>query len=217
MKGESGKRSFNYAKGLALGAAQCKRGDGESIDFTGRAFDLLACLTEAQALTTSAAASALSCHRKVAGSAFTSLWWAGMVCWVGVFAEMGQHKGQFRLWYPADGRPPKNAQEACRLAALGLFYALAKNEVPGFKWQVLRNGKGGVTAEMQLVTRAGIAEKWVIDAPRRGEDAFPHADVYIFPTLQEGEDLTPPGKRYTADELLLIPGELREKIFLKST
>ncbi|MDQ0286383.1 hypothetical protein J2Z49_001497 [Desulfofundulus luciae] len=216
MKGESGKQNVNYARGISIGAAQYKRGDGESIDFTGRAFDLLACLTEAQALTTGAAATALGCSRQTAGTAFNSLWWAGMARWVNVFAEIGQFKGQFRLWLPADARPPKDAQEACRLAALGLFYALAKKEVPGFKWRVVRNGRGGAVAEMEFTGTSG-AEKWVIDAPRRGEDPLPHADVCIFPTLREGKDLAPAGKMYTADEVLIEPGELRHKIFQKNT
>ncbi|NHM26992.1 MULTISPECIES: hypothetical protein [Desulfofundulus] len=209
-------KGINYAKGIALGMPQYKRGDNESIDYTGRAFELMEMLAEATAMTTGAAATALSCHRKVAGSAFNSLWWAGMVRWVNVFAEIGQFKGQFRLWLPADGRPPKDAQEACRLAALGLFYALARNEVPGFKWQVVRNGKSVVMAEMRF-TVADNATQWIIDAPRREENPVPNADVYIFPTLREGKILTPPGKMYTADELLFAPGELRRKIFQKTT
>ncbi|MQL52769.1 hypothetical protein GFC01_10945 [Desulfofundulus thermobenzoicus] len=139
-----------------------------------------------------------------------------MVRWVNVFAEIGEYKGQFRLWYPADARPPKDAQEACRLAALGLFYALAKNEVPGFKWRVTRNGKNGVTAEM-LFTVSNNISRWVIDAPRRDENPIPGADVYIFPTIGEGKTLTPVGKMYTADELLFTPGELRRKIFQRTS
>ncbi|BCV20403.1 hypothetical protein [Moorella sp. Hama-1] len=209
------KKDVNYARGITMGAAQYRQGDCESLDFTGRASELIMCLSEALALTTGAAAIALSCHRKVAGSAMNSLWWSGMVRWVNVFAEMGQYQGQFRLWYRADARPPRDAQEACRLAALGLFYALAKKEVPGFKWQVMRNGKNGILAEMQFDSNSG-ANKWLIDAPRRDENPHPQADVYIFPTLLEGETLTPAGKMYTADELLFEPGELRRKIFRKT-
>jgi len=198
-----------------MGAAQYKGGDSESIDYTGRAFELMEMLAEATALTTGAAATALGCSRQTAGAAFNSLWWAGMARWVNVFAEIGQLKGQFRLWYPADARPPKDAQEACRLAAMGLFYALAKNEVPGFKWRAIRNGKNGVTAEMHF-TISGNTTQWIIDAPRRDENPTPHADVYIFPTIEEGKTLTPPGKMYTADELLFTPGELRRKIFQKT-
>ncbi|OAT83489.1 hypothetical protein A6M21_08115 [Desulfotomaculum copahuensis] len=199
-----------------MGASQYKGGDSESIDYTGRAYELMEMLAEAMALTTGAAATVLDCSRQTAGTAFNSLWWAGMVRWVNIFAEMGEYKGQFRLWYPADVRPPKEAQEACRLAALGLFYALAKNEVPGFKWRVLRNGKSGVTAEMQF-TISGNSTRWIIDAPRRDEKPVPGADVYIFPTTEEGKTLTPAGKAYTADELLFTPGELRRKIFQKSS
>jgi hypothetical protein len=172
-------------------------------------------LAETLMLTTGAAATVLGCHRKVAGSALNSLWWAGMVCWVNVFAEMGQYKGQFRLWFPADVRPPKDAQEACRMAALGLFYAGAKKEVPGFRWQVVRNGRTGVVAEMKFVGAGGL-ERWLVDAPRRGEELLPQADVYIFPGLQEAQSAVPPGKMYTADEVLTAPGELRKKFFQKT-
>ncbi|HHW42609.1 MAG TPA: hypothetical protein GXX25_02160 [Desulfotomaculum sp.] len=209
-------KNVNYAKGISMGAAQYRGGDSESIDYTVRAFELMEMLSEATALTTGAAATALGCSRQTAGTAFNSLWWAGMARWVNVFAEIGQFKGQFRLWYPADVRPPKDAQEACRLAALGLFYALAKNEVPGFKWRVIRNGKHGVTAEMQFIVSDNITQ-WVIDAPRREENPITDADVYIFPTTHEGKTLTPVGKMYTADELLFTPGELRRKIFQRTS
>lgn len=86
-------KNINYAKGISIGTAQYKGGDGESIDYTGRAFELMEMLAEATALTTGAAATALGCSRQTAGTAFNSLWWAGMVRWVNVFAEMEQYKG----------------------------------------------------------------------------------------------------------------------------
>lgn len=197
-----------------MGTSQHKGSGCEQIDYTGRAFELMEILAEATALTTGAAATALGCSRQTAGTSFNSLWWAGMTRWVNVFAEIGEYKGQFRLWYPADNKPPKNAQEACRLAVIGLFYALAKNEVPGFKWRTIRNGKHGATAEMQFTVNENITQ-WVIDAPRRDENPSEQADVYIFPTTYEAKTMTPAGKMFTSDELLFSPGELRRKIFQK--
>jgi hypothetical protein len=172
-------------------------------------------LASAQALTSGAAAIALDCSRRTAATAFNGLWWAGMARWVNVFAanSAGQ-KGQFRLWFSADARPPRSAQEACRLAALGFFFARAKGEVPGFKWQVIRMNTGAV-AEMQYVAADQI-EKWLIDAPRHGEEPISNADVYIFPSVRDGRELAPSGKTFTADEVLLAPGGLQQKLFRKA-
>jgi len=200
-----------FARGIGL-KARCRGPGIEAKDYSGRAFEILQALAEAGALTHKGAEILLGNKRWAANKALTALWYAGMANWYDVISETGV----FRLWVPAETVVVKNPQEACRLAALGLFYALAKNEVPGFKWRMIRNGKNGVTAEMHF-TISGNTTQWIIDAPRRDEDPVPHSDVYIFPTINEGKTLTPAGKMYTADELLFTPGELRRKIFQRTS
>lgn len=212
-----GNREASYSKGISLGLVQHQVGDFESIDYTGRAAELMEILTSAQALTSGAAAVALDCSRRTAATTFNSLWWAGMARRVNVFAaNNGEQRGLFRLWFSADVRSPRNAQEACRLAVLGFFYSRAKNEVPGFEWQVIRKTTGAVV-EMRYATADGRPERWLIDAPRHGEEPLPDADVYIFPSVRGGRELAPIGKIYTADEVLLAPGGLQEKLFRKTT
>jgi hypothetical protein len=116
----------------------------------------------------------------------------------------------FKLWVAGRQWLPATAQDACRMAILALFYALARREVPEFGWRILRNSQHPPMAEMTFKGKAGC-ERWVIDAPRRGENPAPRADLYIFPTRDDALALTPEGKRYTNDLAVLScrRGELR--------
>lgn len=195
-----------YARGIALHPGQLGPGSGAR-DFSGRAYELLSALVEAKALTQEASANILKCSRRTANSALKTLWYAGMARWVDVFTAVGP----FRLWLPAESRPPLDAQEACRLAVYGLFFSLAKKEVPGFNWQLVKAKNSCLHAQMAF-NGANGPEKWLIDAPRLDEEINPAADVYILP--MEGRKGEIPGKKFTLDELLLRPGMLKEKIKL---
>lgn len=172
----------------------------ESRDFTGRAFEVLQYLSEADALTTSAVSNLLNCNRGTSGRSLTCLWHACLARWATVATNMGI----FKLWMTADAKPPRDATEACKMAVLGLYYSHAKKEVPGFEWRLVRNHKKPVYAEM-LFTPKGQSEKlkMVIDAPRRGEKPDPDANLYILPTVDEAKKLVPKGKRFTTDLHLL--------------
>ena len=57
-------------------------------------------------------------------------------------------------------------------------------------------------------------EKWTVDAPRRGEKPQEKAQLYIFPTIQEANEMAPKGKKFTADLFLLKAQKpLKEIIF----
>ncbi|MBO8128919.1 MAG: hypothetical protein H0Z39_06940 [Peptococcaceae bacterium] len=196
-----------FAKGMAVKPGP--RGPGiEARDFSGRAWELLQALCESGGLTTGAAAMAVNCSRQTASNGMKTLWYAGMAEWYDVQSTVGM----FRLWLPVEARPPRDAQEACRMAVLGLCYSLAKHEVPGFRWQLTRNGKSHAMATLEFHGQNG-PERWLVDAPRTEQEPTATADLYIFPTETEAKEMTPAGKRYTTDELLLEPGKLSEKIF----
>ncbi|AKX95745.1 hypothetical protein MTHERMOG20_23600 [Moorella thermoacetica] len=201
-----GKWVSPYAQGIALRQGPPGPGSGAR-DFSGRAYELLSALVEAKALTQEASANILKCSRRTANSALKTLWYAGMARWVDVFTAIGP----FRLWLPAESRPPLDAQEACRLAVYGLFFSLAKNEVPGFSWQLVKARNSPLQAQMAF-NGANGPEKWLIDAPRLDEEINPVVDVYILP--MEGRKREIPGKKFILDELLLQPGMLKEKIKL---
>ncbi|WP_031516829.1 hypothetical protein [Desulfofalx alkaliphila] len=120
----------------------------------------------------------------------------------------------FKLWISADGKLPRNAQEACRLAILGIFFSLAKKEIPNFQWRVIRSNKSPILGEMTFEGKNG-SEKWVIDVPRRGEKPQEKAHLYIFPTLEEAIIQSPNGKKFTSDIILIKDSSkpLKERIF----
>lgn len=172
----------------------------ESRDFNGRAFEALQYLSEAENLTVTMIADLLGCNRYIASNSITSLWHAHLARCMAVATPMRV----FRLWASSDSMIPKNATDACRLAALGLYYSRAKKEASEFGWKIIRNGKKIICAEMTFLPRGKTEKaKMLIEAPRRGEMPGDEADLCIFPTLEEGKKLSPKGKRFTADMILL--------------
>lgn len=184
----------------------------ESRDFNGKAMEIMSLLSEAEAVTITALSIAAGYNRQLVQKSLTSLWHAGLARWVAVATAMGI----FKLWLCADTRPPKTPDEACRMAVLGMYFALARKEVPGFEWRLIRGKRAAAHAEMSLIMKANEEKgKVLIDAPRRGDKMLDGADIYIFPTHEEAA-MTPVGKRYTTDLAILINGEsLKQKILLK--
>jgi hypothetical protein len=190
----------------------------EAYDFTGRAAELMERMAETGALTQTAAATALRCNRQAAGGAAKSLWFAGMLDIYNVFSRtVHGTNAQFQLWVARGCRPPADAKEACRLAILGLFYAHARLEMPGFGWRLLHHKGRPPMAEVSFASRDGEVVKWMVDAPRLGEDPATEADIYIYPTPEDAEQKTPAGKRYTWDLAVMgaRPDELRKNVRLK--
>jgi hypothetical protein len=72
-------------------------------------------------------------------------------------------------------------------------------------------------AKVRLDGNDGNVTRWVIDAPRIGEEPAPEADLLIYPTREEAEQKTPAGKRYTWDLAVIAarPNELRNAVKLK--
>lgn len=196
---------YAEGRGLKLG----RPGPGiEARDFTGRAWELLELLNEAGALTSGPAARVLETSRHKVASAFETLRLSGMARYADVFTP----RSSFRLWFPAASRPPREAGEACRLAALAMLFAAARREVVGFAWQILRNGKvTGVMARMDFRDPDGRDLRWIIDAPRSGEVPAALADLYIVPGENDAA-LVPPGKLYITDEVLLEILETGEEL-----
>ena len=134
-------------------------------------------LKEAKGLTTRAFAISLSCSLKKASSLLKTLFSCKMIYWVDVLAESNKTPVKFRLWSLSELRPPKNAQEACRLATYGRFYALARKEASGFSWYVLRQNDI-LVAEM-LYTKDGERKRLRIEAPRQNEKPLDWANIHI--------------------------------------
>lgn len=202
-----------FAAGLSMAVSKMPV-EIESRDFTGRAFEVLQYLSEADALTTSAVSILLNKYRNTSGQSLTCLWHACLVRWVTVATTLGI----FKLWVTADAKPPRNAMEACRMAVLGLYYSRAKKEVPGFEWRLLRSHQKPVQAEMLLTPRGQTEKvKMIIDVPRRGEKPDPDANLYIFPTMDEAKKLVPNGKSFTTDlHLLKYDAQLGQITFEKA-
>ena len=206
-----------YAQGM--GMVKMKPGvKEERISFTGRTLELMECLAEAGALTKSAAAMALRCSRQKVGEAGNTLWRSGAINAYNVFSlDVSGVTAQFQLWIARGCRPPADAQEVCRLAALGLFYGHAKIEMSGFGWRLIRRPGRPVMAEVSFTSKDGGTVKWLIDAPRMGDAPAPEADLFFYPTLEDAEQKTPVGKRYTWDLAVMNarPDELRNAVKLK--
>ncbi len=206
-----------YAQGV--GMVKMKPGAREErISFTGKALELMECLTEAEALTKSAAAIALRCSRQKVGKAGKALWRSGVINAYNVFTQdISGVNTRFQLWTAKSCRPPADAQEACRLSMLGLFYGHAKIEMSGFGWRLIRRPGRPVMADVSFTNKEGGTAKWLIDAPRMGDAPAPEADLFFYPTLEDAEQKTPVGKRYTWDLAVMNarPDELRNAVKLK--
>jgi hypothetical protein len=113
----------------------------------GKGPTLLECLMEAGAMTRTAAA--LRYGRYEAGIVAKSLWRTGMLEMFSVFSRDRYGVGaRFELWLPRGSPLPADAREACRLAALALFYGHASADMPGFGWQLTRSSRRPVIAEV---------------------------------------------------------------------
>ena len=82
---------------------------------------------------------------------------------------------------------------------------------------MLRRPSRPALAEVRLDGKDGNVIRWVIDAPRMGEEPEPEADLLIYPTREDAEQKTPAGKRYTWDLAVIAarPDELRNVVKLK--
>ena len=149
-------------------------------------------------------------HKTIVGKDLAKLWEAGLVRQLAVATD----SAVFKLWTTADSRWPTTAQEACRMAVLGAFYALALKEAPDFAWRLDRNSQGQIVGEMTFTGKSG-RETWLIDVPRRGETCTGNAQVYIFPTMAEAE-ATVPNSAYRISDPHLFKGEqtLKTMLFL---
>lgn len=175
--------------------------ENEVRDYSQRAISALPLLRDAGCLTTNMLASLLSCNKKQASSALKNLFFAGLARWV----DVGDDGHLFRLWLPAEAKIP-SPLEACRMAALSLFFTKAKIEMPGSAWFSL-----GTRARFTSGERA-----WIIEAPRRGEQPPGREGyIYIFPTLEEGREMSVEGSYFTADTLLLDGERLENSIYVK--
>lgn len=160
--------------------------------------------SEAEYLTTTSIATLMDTSRMKVQKHLRDMWKTRVVKCVEVLANTKLER-VFKLWMPSTTALPKNAMEACRLAALGAFYGRAKNILMDLEWGIVRSkDKKTLTAEMVYLS-GGEKEKTrlVIDAPRRGEKPNSDADIFIFPSVEEAKTFTPVGKRYTADVMLL--------------
>ncbi|PHJ36871.1 hypothetical protein P378_19980 [Desulforamulus profundi] len=174
-----------------------------SQDFGGRAFEVLQYMEEAEFLLSLSLANLIKENRYAVNKSINSLWYAGLIRWISVSGN----NAIFKIYMTVDSRPPKDPNEACRLATLSLFYALAKKEVPGFGWRLIRSKDTPVMAEMSYINReTKELSKMIIDAPRRGEKPHPDAQLIIFPTDDEAKALmagTKQTKQITSDLRLL--------------
>jgi hypothetical protein len=207
-----------YARGVYLD--KMKASDMEERgDCAGKAVALIECLAEAGALTQTAAAVALRRNRQEMGAAAKGLWLAGVVDIYSVFSQNapGTANAQFQLWVAKGCRHPADAGDACRQAVLGLFYAHARLEMPGFGWRLVRRPGRPVLAEVSFASKDGEAIRWLVDAPRLGDDPAPEADIFIYPDCEDAEQKTPAGKKYTWDLAIVgaRPDEFSRAVKLK--
>lgn len=170
-----------------------------------KGFAVLRYINEGESLTVTAIAMLMKCSRMKAKNIIENLWMSRLVKCVEVVTNTKPERF-FKLWMESTKNLPKNANEACRLAVLGMFYSRTKNSLSEYEWSVIRRNreKKHATAIMTFLP-SGKKEKTAlcIDAPRRGEKPNPDADIYIFPTNDEARIYTPPGKRFTTDFILM--------------
>lgn len=202
QKKEARPRDSAFAYGTAVSISRLPV-EIISQDFGGRAFEVLQYMEEAEFLILTSITKLLNDSRFIASKSINSLWYAGLVRWINVSAN----NSIFKIYMTVDTRVPKGPNEACRLATLGLFYAYAKKEVPGFGWRLIRSKETPIMAEMSYINReTKELSKMIIDAPRRGEKPHPDAQLIIFPTDDEAKTLmagTKQSKQITSDLRLL--------------
>lgn len=176
----------------------------KDFDSSNTKFRMVKYFSEAEYLTTTAIASLMDASRMKIQKHLRDMWKTRLIKCVEVLTKTYPERA-FKLWMPSASALPKNAMEACRLAAFGAFYSRAKNILADLEWGVTRSkDRKSLTAEMVYLPN-GAKEKTrlVIDAPRRGEKPNADADIYIYPSVEEAIIFTPTGKRYTADIMLL--------------
>lgn len=191
-----------FAKGINMNIGRVPV-EIESTDYGGYSFQISQYLAEAEALTLFSLSHLLECNKKSVEKSLMCLWHARLVNWASVFVQTALGMRVFKLWVATDVSMPKTPAEACRLAALGFFYAKAKKEIPGLEWKLYRNTKS-TRAEMTLQPPGKGKLKLTVAAPRRDEQPG-EADIYIFPTPGEAQQFAASlkGKRFTSDLLLL--------------
>lgn len=212
VNGQENKKEITdsfLAQGIAIKISR-PLSEIESIDYTEKAFEVLEYLNEAGALTISSTTKLLNFNRGAAGKALKCLEYAGLLRYVAV----STNTAIFKLYISNETIPPTNPNEACRMAALSLYYSYAKKEVPGFKWRLIRNKNSPLNAEL-LYTAKNKEGKITIDAPRRNEQSNDGADLFIFPTINEAKAKILKGKRFTTDLHLIQNNNLtlNEKTF----
>ncbi|MTI82388.1 MAG: winged helix-turn-helix transcriptional regulator [Firmicutes bacterium] len=170
-----------------------------------RAFDALRYISEGEYLTVTTVAILMQCSRMMATKTIKNLWMARLVKCVEVVTNTTPER-LFKIWMISTKKLPKNANEACRLAALGMFYGRTKNSLSEYEWNIIRRSreKKYVTATIKFLP-TGKKDKTTlsIDAPRRGEKPSPDSDIYIFPTIEEAKIYAPHDKRFTTDFILM--------------
>lgn len=176
----------------------------KEFDNSNTKFNMVKYFSEAEYLTTTAIASLMGVSRMKIQKHLGDMWKTRLIKCVEVLTKTKPER-VFKLWMPSESVLPKNAMEACRLAALGAFYGRAKNILTDLEWGIVRNkDRKTLTAEMIYLPNGEKEKtKLVIDAPRRGEKPNADADILIFPSVEEARIFTPAGKRYTADIMLL--------------
>ena len=172
------------------------------IPVSGQTHEILRHLSIGAGLTVNSLARITGKHKMMITKELLRLWQAGLVRQLAVATD----HSVFKLWTPADSGWPATAQEACRMAVLGAFYALALREAPGFSWRLDRKSRAQIVGEMSFTGKNG-PEKWVVDAPRRGEAITGGARAYIFPTLAEAGGAVPKGASFTSDLHLFKGGQ----------
>ena len=163
--------------GLSVSKPFFTRGYNSSPLLSPKEIEVVKILSEAKALTTNALTVTTFFPREKISAILKNLCRKGMICWVDVLAESGKKPFKFSLWFLSETRPPKNAQEACRLAIYGKFYALARKDVSGFSWHVLR--QDDILVVEMLYTKDGAKKRLRIDAPRQNEKPLDWANIHI--------------------------------------
>jgi len=181
--------------------------DIRNFEYNNRIYETLSYLKEAEYLPVSTIAILLGCSRGIAQKLMAKMWKARLVKCIET-VTYSTPSMTFKLWINSVSGLPKNASESCRLAVLGAFYGRIKKEQFELQWNLLKPRRGKtrkhVCAEMlYLPGEKKEQTTLLIDAPRRGEKPNPDADIFIFPTLEEAKVLTPKGKRFTTDIILM--------------
>ncbi|WP_018086964.1 hypothetical protein [Desulfurispora thermophila] len=191
-----------FAKGMSMTTLKAPV-EIESVDYGGYSYQIVQLLAEAEAFPVLPLTYLLECNKKAVEMSLMSLWHARIVNRLLLWTRSKSLTHVCKLWVATDVSMPKTPDEACRLAALGLFYAKAKKEIPGLEWKLYRNTKS-TRAEMTLQPPGKGKLKLTVAAPRRDEQPG-EADIYIFPTPGEAQQFAASlkGKRFTSDLLLL--------------